>query len=239
MLELKKLTKKYGSFTAVNNLDLTVKKGEIFGFLGPNGAGKTTTINMMCGLITITGGDALLGGVSVKNKPIDFKRKTALIPDKPYMFEKLKGIEYIEFNANLYGVEKRAFKERYEKYSQIFGVNEYANDFIESYSHGMSQKLLITSSLIHMPQLFVLDEPMVGLDPKSQKVLKAEMKKLAKAGMTIFMSTHSLSDAEELCTNAGIIYEGKLVETGTISAIKRRNGKKRLEEIFFSLTENK
>lgn len=239
MLELKKLTKKYGSFTAVDSLDLTVKKGEIFGFLGPNGAGKTTTINMMCGLITITGGDALLGGVSVKNSPIEFKKRTALIPDKPYMFEKLKGIEYIEFNANLYGVEKPAFKERYEKYAGIFGINEYANDFIESYSHGMSQKILITASLIHMPQLFVLDEPMVGLDPKSQKVLKAEMKKLAREGMTIFMSTHSLSDAEELCTNAGIIYEGKLVETGTISAIKRRNGKKRLEEIFFSLTEKK
>lgn len=239
MLELKSLTKKYGNFTAVNRLDLTVKKGEIFGFLGPNGAGKTTTINMMCGLITITGGDALLGGVSVKDNPIEFKKKTALIPDKPYMFEKLRGIEYIEFNANLYGVEEREFKDRYEKYSRIFGIEDYVNDFIESYSHGMSQKLLITASLIHRPQLFVLDEPMVGLDPKSQKVLKAEMKKLAKSGMTIFMSTHSLSDAEEVCTNAGIIYEGKLIETGTISAIKRRNRKKRLEEIFFSLTEGR
>lgn len=239
MLELKELTKKYGNFTAVNRLNLTVKKGEIFGFLGPNGAGKTTTINMMCGLITITGGDALLGGVSVTNNPIEFKKKTALIPDKPYMFEKLRGIEYIEFNANLYGVEEREFKDRYEKYSRIFGIEDYVNDFIESYSHGMSQKLLITASLIHRPQLFVLDEPMVGLDPKSQKVLKAEMKKLAKSGMTIFMSTHSLSDAEEVCTNAGIIYEGKLIETGTISAIKRRNRKKKLEEIFFSLTEGR
>ena len=124
MLEIKNLTKKYGSFTAVNNLNLSVKKGEIFGFLGPNGAGKTTTINMMCGLITITGGDAMLGGVSVKEKPIEFKKKTALIPDKPYMFEKLRGIEYIEFNANLYGVEAREFKERYEKYSRIFGIEE-------------------------------------------------------------------------------------------------------------------
>src|SRR6056297_1621100 len=214
MMELKNLTKRYGKFTAVDTLDLSIKKGEIFGFLGPNGAGKTTTIKMACGLVSINSGDILIDGVSIKKAPMEYKRKIALIPDKPYMFEKLRGIEYIRFIANLYSVREEKYKKLLEKYSGIFGVEGFINDFIESYSHGMSQKMLIIASLIHSPDVFILDEPMVGLDPKSQKTLKQEFKKLSKEGMTIFMSTHSIKTAEDVCDTVGIIDKGKMIEKG-------------------------
>ncbi len=238
-MELKNLTKKYGKFTAVDNLDFNIKKGEIFGFLGPNGAGKTTTIKMACGLVSINSGDVLIDGVSIKKGPMEYKRKIALIPDKPYMFEKLRGIEYIRFIANLYSVREEKYKKLLEKYAGIFGVEGFINDFIESYSHGMSQKMLIIASLIHSPDVFILDEPMVGLDPKSQKILKEEFKKLSKEGMTIFMSTHSIKTAEDVCDTVGIIDKGKMIEKGSLSGIKKRAGEGELEDIFFKLTEEK
>jgi ABC-2 type transport system ATP-binding protein len=237
MISLTNLTKNYGTFTAVKDLNLEIKKGEVFAFLGPNGAGKTTTIKMMCGLTSITAGDAVIDGINIKKDPVAYKKQFALIPDKPYMFDKLRGIEYIEFTARLYDVEKTQFKKRLDKYAQIFGVNEYINDFIESYSHGMSQKLLITASLIRSPKVFILDEPMVGLDPKSMKTLRAEFKKLGKEGMTVFMSTHSLDTAEEVCKTAGIIDHGRLLQSGGIKAIKKKNRSKKLEDLFFKLTE--
>jgi ABC-2 type transport system ATP-binding protein len=237
MISLVNLTKNYGTFTAVKNLNLEIKKGEVFAFLGPNGAGKTTTIKMMCGLTSITSGDAVMDGISVKRDPVEYKKQFALIPDKPYIFEKLRGIEYIEFTASLYGVEKDKFKKLLDKYLHVFGVNEYVNDFIESYSHGMSQKLLITAALIRSPKVFILDEPMVGLDPKSMKTLKAEFKKMAREGMTVFMSTHSLDTAEDVCASAGIIDRGRLLLSGKISEIKKKNKTRKLEDLFFKLTE--
>ncbi|MEI7641075.1 MAG: ABC transporter ATP-binding protein [bacterium] len=240
MIETIGLTKKYGDFTAVNNLNLQIKKGEIFGFLGPNGAGKTTTIKMLCGLAAITTGEALLDGISIKTNPVSYKKKLALIPDKPYLFEKLRGIEYVEFLANLYNVSKNDFKTRLTKYSEMFEAASYINDFIESYSHGMSQKMLIVASLVHAPDVFILDEPMVGLDPKSMKTLRAAIKKLSKEeGLTVFMSTHSLETAEEVCDTVGIIDHGRLVEVGKLKDIKEKNMNKKLEEIFFKLTEEK
>jgi ABC-2 type transport system ATP-binding protein len=237
MIKLENLVKKYGTFTAVKNLDLEIKKGEVFAFLGPNGAGKTTTIKMMCGLTTITSGDAVMGGVSIKKDPVNYKKQFALIPDKPYMFEKLRGIEYIEFTASLYGVPKGGFRKKLDRYMDVFGVGEYVNDFIESYSHGMSQKLLITAALIREPKVFILDEPMVGLDPKSMKTLKNVFKALAKEGMTIFMSTHSLDTAEDSCASAGIIDRGRLLMSGRIRDIKKKTRTKKLEDLFFKLTE--
>ena len=237
MINLTNLTKKYGEFTAVESLNLSIGKGEVFGFLGPNGAGKTSTIKMMCGLTSITSGDAEMDGVSLLKDPVNYKRQFALIPDKPYMFEKLRGIEFTEFIANLYSVEKETYKRLMDKYLHVFGVNEYINDFIESYSHGMSQKLLIVASLIHSPKVFILDEPMVGLDPKSMKMLRHEFKELAKEGMTIFMSTHSLETAEEVCTTVGIIDHGKLLESGAVAGIKEKMKSKKLEDVFFKLTE--
>ena len=237
MLKLTGLKKDYGKFTAVNSINIEVKKGEVFGFLGPNGAGKTSTIKMMCGLTTITKGDAVIDGISIKKDPVAYKKQFALIPDKPYMFDKLRGIEYVEFMASLYGVEKGKFKANLDKYASIFGVDEYINGFIESYSHGMSQKLLITAALVHEPKVFILDEPMVGLDPKSMKILRDEFKELAAGGMTIFMSTHSLDTAEEVCSNVGIIDHGNILESGNLKEILKKGRGGRLEDLFFELTE--
>jgi ABC-2 type transport system ATP-binding protein len=239
MLKVTGLKKNYGEFTAVNSISLEVKKGGVFGFLGPNGAGKTSTIKMVCGLTTITEGDSEIDGISIKKDPVAYKKQFALIPDKPYMFGKLRGIEYIELTAALYGVEKSRFKPMLDKYAAIFGVDEYMNGFIESYSHGMSQKLLIAAALIHEPKVFILDEPMVGLDPKSMRTLRDEFKKLAAEGMTIFMSTHSLDVAQEVCSEVGIIDHGNILESGNLADIleKRKSGK--LEDIFFELTESR
>ena len=237
MIKLTNLKKNYGTFTAVKEINLEIGKGEVFGFLGPNGAGKTSTIKMMCGLTSITSGDAQIDGISIKQDPVAYKKQFALIPDKPYMFEKLRGIEYAEFIGNMYGVEKHKFKELLAEYAPRFGVDEYINDFIESYSHGMSQKLLIVASLIHSPKVFILDEPMVGLDPRSMKVLRDEFIKLSKEGMTVFMSTHSLDTAEEVCSTVGIIDHGNILESGNLDVIKKKRKNKKLEDLFFELTE--
>ncbi|HPD18212.1 MAG: ABC transporter ATP-binding protein [Candidatus Goldbacteria bacterium] len=239
MIEIKNITKKYGNFTAVDNLNLNVKKGKIFGFLGPNGAGKTTTIKMMTGLTTITYGDITINGLSIKKDVISYKKQFALIPDKPYIFEKLRGIEYLKFVANLYDVKEETFKRLSKKYIDMFDAGSYMNDFIESYSHGMSQKLLIIASLIHEPAVLILDEPMIGLDPKSMKVLKEVFKDLAEKGMTVFMSTHSLELAEDVCTSIGIIDKGKLLTCGAVNVVKKKNKSKKIEEVFFRLTEEK
>lgn len=239
MLEIKSVTKKYGDFIAVNNLSLKIKTGEIFGFLGPNGAGKTTTIKMMTGLTTITAGDVIIDGLSIKREPILYKKQFALIPDQPYVFEKLKGIEYLKFVANLYDIEKDMFNQLSGKYIDLFEAGDYIDDYVESYSHGMAQKLLIIASLIHAPKIFILDEPMVGLDPKSIKVLKEELKRQAKEGVTVFMSTHSLELVEDVCTSVGIIDKGRLLIYGSINEIKNKSKSKKIEEIFFKLTEEK
>jgi ABC-2 type transport system ATP-binding protein len=239
MIKIINVTKKYGNFTAVNNLNLTIKKGEIFGFLGPNGAGKTTTIKMMTGLTTITSGDIIINGINIKKEPILYKKQIALIPDKPYIFEKLKGIEYLKFVSNIYNVPREKFIQLSEKYINLFDAAGFVNDFVESYSHGMSQKLLIISSLIHEPEVFILDEPMVGLDPKSMKTLKDEFRRLSKKGVTIFMSTHSLELVDDVCTSMGIIDKGSLLIKGTVNTIKKRSKSKKIEEIFFKLTEEK
>ena len=237
MIKLTNLKKNYGTFTAVKEINLEIGKGEVFGFLGTNGAGKTSTIKMMTGLTSITSGDAEIDGISIRKNPVAYKKQFALIPDKPYMFEKLRGIEYMEFIANLYQVERPEFKRLLDKYAPRFGVDEYVNDFIESYSHGMSQKLLIVASLIHSPKVFILDEPMVGLDPRSMKVLRDEFKKLSKEGMTVFMSTHSLDTAEEVCSTVGIIDHGNILEWGNLKDIKKKTKNTKLEDLFFELTE--
>ncbi|HDQ26118.1 MAG TPA: ABC transporter ATP-binding protein [bacterium] len=237
MIKIEGLTKKYGEFTAVDSLSLEVEKGSVYGFLGPNGAGKTTTIKVMSGLIKATAGRVCIGKTCIGDDPVSYKRKMALIPDKPYMFEKLRGIEYIRFIANLYDVEPGDYKRRLERFAETFEVAPYINDFIESYSHGMSQKLLITASLIHMPDVFILDEPMVGLDPRSQKTLKEEFASLSKEGMTIFMSTHSLETAESMCTHIGIIDRARLLLSGKKEEVKAAGKDKNLEELFFRLTE--
>jgi len=237
MIKIEKLVKRYGEFTAVKGITMEIEKGCIFGFLGPNGAGKTSTIKMMTGLTSITSGSVCIGGTCITSDPVTYKKKIALIPDNPYMFEKLRGIEYVEFIGNLYNVEKTAYHERLNKYMKAFGVDVFINDFIESYSHGMRQKLLIVAAMVHSPDVLILDEPMVGLDPKSMKVLKDELKAAAKEGMTVFMSTHSMETAEETCDKVGIIDHGELVALGSIAEINSVNKTERLEDLFFKLTE--
>ncbi len=237
MIKINNLVKRYGSFTAVKGINMEIEKGVIFGFLGPNGAGKTSTIKMMTGLTSITSGTVCIDGVCISDKPVEYKKKIALIPDNPYMFEKLRGIEYIEFIGNLYNVEKEKYHERLNKYMKAFGVDSFVNDFIESYSHGMRQKLLIVAAMVHSPQVLILDEPMVGLDPKSMKILKNELRAAAKEGMAVFMSTHSMETAEETCDKVGIIDHGEIVAMGSIDDIKKTNKTERLEDLFFKLTE--
>lgn len=237
MIEIKNVTKSYEkNKKIIDNLNLTIKDGEIFGFLGPNGAGKTTTINMMTGILEITNGDILIDGNSIINNPIEAKMNIGLVPDDPNSFLKLKGIEYLNFIADLYEVSTEERTRLIEEISKKFELYDFLGNKIESYSHGMRQKLIIIGTLIHSPQNWILDEPMVGLDPKASFELKNQMKEYAKGGKCVFFSTHILDVAEKLCDRIGIINNGKLLFVGTYEEIKRElNENKSLEELFMKI----
>ena len=239
MIELINLTKKYNDFTAVNNLNLVVEKGEIFGFIGPNGAGKTTTINMMGGVLAPTSGFVMICGINIQNHPKKAKSKIGYIPDRPYLYEKLTGMEFLKFISDLYGVDENNFLYRSREKLLLFSLSEWADDLIESYSHGMKQRLIMAAALLHDPEVIIVDEPMVGLDPLVINMVKSLFKQLAKNGVTIFMSTHTLKVAEDICDRIGIIHKGSLVATGTAEDLKSniQNKSADLEEIFIKLTE--
>jgi ABC-2 type transport system ATP-binding protein len=233
MIELERLTKRYGTFTAVDDLSLEVARGEIFGFLGPNGAGKTTTIRMMMGLLLPTVGRIRLGGHDLAAQPIEAKRLAGFVPDRPFLYEKLTAVELLRFCADLYEVDPTAREERIRKLLALFGLEEWAGELVETFSHGMKQRLAFAAALLHEPQLLVVDEPMVGMDPRGARVLRS----LALKGTTLFLSTHSLEVAEALCDRIGIIQSGRLVAVGTLDELRRRAGDARgLEEIFLKLT---
>ena len=196
MLEIKKVTKKYGQKTAIKDISLVVNEGEIFGFVGPNGAGKTTLIKSVVGIHKFDQGDILIEGISIKQNEITYKKKLAYIPDNPDLYENLKGIDYLNFIADIYEVEEKEREKLIKEYSELFGIYKNLGDLISSYSHGMKQKLAIISALIHNPKVLILDEPFVGLDPKSSKDLKDIMKKLCQNGTTIFFSSHVLEVVE-------------------------------------------
>ena len=198
MLEIKKVTKKYGQKTAIKDISLVVNEGEIFGFVGPNGAGKTTLIKSVVGIHEFDQGDILIEGISIKQNEITYKKKLAYIPDNPDLYENLKGIDYLNFIADIYEVEEKEREKLIKEYSELFGIYKNLGDLISSYSHGMKQKLAIISALIHNPKVLILDEPFVGLDPKSSKDLKDIMKKLCQNGTTIFFSSHVLEVVEKL-----------------------------------------
>jgi ABC-2 type transport system ATP-binding protein len=238
MIELKSLTKRYGSFTAVDEIDLKVPKGELFGFLGPNGAGKTTTLRMIAGILRPTAGTVRIGDIDVTENPMAAKAILGYIPDRPYIYEKLTGAEFLRFVAGLYSQNGKVIEHRGRELLTLFDLDDWRDELVESYSHGMRQKLIISSAFIHKPDVIVVDEPMVGLDPKAARILKDLFREYTRRGHTIMMSTHTLEVAETMCDRIGIIQSGKIRALGTMSELRAssESGEEALEEIFLKLT---
>jgi ABC-2 type transport system ATP-binding protein len=236
MIKLVNLTKVYGKLTAVDGINLDVAGGEIFGFLGPNGAGKTTTIKMIAGLLQPTNGSAIIGGYDVRKEPLQAKSITGFIPDRPFLYEKLTATEYMHFVARLY--EMGDPKKRIEELLSLFGLNDWANELVENFSHGMKQRLVMAAALLHEPKVLVVDEPMVGLDPRGARLVKDIFKDLASKGVTVFMSTHTLEIVEQMCTRVAIINRGKIIAEGSVEDLGRmaRMPQSHLEPIFLRLT---
>lgn len=239
MIEIKNVSKSYvKGKKSVDDLNLKIKDGEIFGFLGPNGAGKTTTIRMITGILEPDEGDIFIDGKSIKDNPLEAKKNFGFVPDNSDMFLKLKGIEYLTFMADVYDVSEEKRKERIETLTKKFDIYNELNDQIQSYSHGMRQKIVICGALLSEPKNWILDEPMTGLDPKSSFDLKEMMKEHAKTGKAVFFSTHVLEVAEKLCDRVGIINKGKLVFVGTFEELKKEFKKEdSLEKLFLEITE--
>lgn len=237
MIELDEVAKDYGNFEAVHPLTLRVKKGEVFGFLGPNGAGKTTTIKMLGGIMRPTRGKIRVDGIDLLADPVAVKRLTGYIPDRPYLYEKLTAWEFLRFIAGVYEVPKQDFETRVLTLLARFGLSNWQNDLIEGFSHGMKQRLVLAAALLHEPPLLIVDEPMVGLDPQASRVVKDMFRAHAAAGGTVFLSTHSLEVAEEVCDRLAIIKAGRILAQGTMAELKAMAGPdSNLEKIFLSLT---
>ncbi|MEO8605227.1 MAG: ABC transporter ATP-binding protein [bacterium] len=239
MIELSELTKRYGATTAVDRLTLSVKGGEIFGFLGPNGAGKTTTIRMMMGLLQPSAGSVQLGGFDLHADPLRAKALCGFVPDRPHVYEKLTGAEYLDFIADLYGVDDAAKVRRRDRLLELFDLAEWRAELAESYSHGMKQRLVMAGALMHAPRILIVDEPTVGMDPRGARLLKRIFRDLANDGATVFMSTHSLEVAEELCDRVGIILKGELIALGSVGELRSQSGRAHdatLESVFLHLT---
>ncbi len=243
MIRCVALRKAYGSLVAVDDLDLTIETGEVFGFLGPNGAGKTTTIRMMIGLLAPTSGTVMLGGHDITKAPEAAKAVTGYVPDQPFLYDKLTGIEFLRFVGGLYAVERGELESRSADLLDEFSLVDRASELIETYSHGMKQRLTLAAALIHRPRILILDEPMVGMDPQGALGLRRLLGGLAASGVTIFLSTHSLGVAEELCDRIGILDRGRLIALGTLHELRARTAggflepfDDSLEAVFLSLT---
>ena len=236
MIKLTNLTKNYGKLKAVNDITLHVTQGEIFGFLGPNGAGKTTTIKMMAGLLQPTGGSILIGGYDIQKEPLKAKFITGFIPDRPFLYEKLTATEFMNFVADLY--EMKSAGTRIKELLELFGLPEWANELVENFSHGMKQRLVMAAALLHEPKVLVVDEPMVGLDPRGARLVKDIFKKIAAQGVTVFMSTHTLEIVEQMCTRVAIINKGEIIAEGSVEELGRMASMpdSHLEPIFLRLT---
>ncbi len=240
MLLIKNLSKIFGNFQAVNNINLEIQKGELFGFLGPNGAGKTTTIKMITGLLSPASGNILLEGIDVWENPIEAKMKIGYVPDQPFLYDKLTGREFLYFSGGLYNLSKVQIKNSVDEIIDLLKFGNWIDKRTEEYSQGMKQRVVIASAFIHNPSLVVVDEPMIGLDPQSAFDIKKLFTDKAKSGVTIFMSTHSLNVVEEICTSVGIINKGSIIFKNNINELHKlkNDHNSNLEELFIQITNN-
>ena len=238
MIELIGVTKRYGDKLAVDDLNLNVPAGELFAFLGPNGAGKTTTIKMLTGLLFPSSGTVRVGGFDVATQGEQSRALLSYVPDQPFLYAKLSGREFLQFIADLYGMEPAKAKERIDSVIATFSLESFVDDLTERYSHGMRQRTVFAAALVHQPKVLIADEPTVGLDPRSIRMLKDLLREEAKRGTTVFLSTHSLDIAQELADRIGIVYRGKLIGLGNLETLRTQaalDGS--LEEVFLKLTE--
>ena len=239
MIELRNIVKDYGSYTALHQLDLSVPAGEVFGFIGPNGAGKTTTIKVIGGILAPTAGSVRIAGIDMARDPVAAKQRIGFIPDRTYLYEKLTGMEFLQFTADVYGVAQAVFREKAVSLLEMFALADWGEELIESYSHGMKQRLIMCAALLHDPEVLVVDEPMVGLDPVAIRMVKNLFRDLARQGVTVFMSTHTLAVAEDICDRIGIIHRGRLIAEGTLDNLRKdiKGGASDLEAVFINLTQ--
>ena len=237
MIRLEALTKRYGDFTAVDGVDLEIPGGEIYGLLGPNGAGKTTTLRMIVGILRPDAGRVLVDGHDVAADPFAAKARLGFVPDRPFVYEKLTGEELLRFVAGLYGQDGDGVEERIDELLDLWGLEPWRDQLVESYSHGMRQKLILSSALVHRPSALVIDEPMVGLDPSSARLLKRMLRSFADRGGTVLVSTHTLEFAEALCDHLAVIQEGRILTSGTMEELRDQAALEhgRLEEVFLRL----
>lgn len=236
MIEIKNVTKKYGDKKALDNISFTVNDGEIFAFIGHNGAGKTTLIKSIVGIHDFEEGDIIIDGVSIKENPLECKKKIAYVPDNPETYEHMKGIDYLNFICDMYEIDQETREKNIKKYASIFEIEDKLTDTIESYSHGMKQKIVLIAALAHNPDILIMDEPFVGLDPKAVFDIKKILNEMIKDKKIVFYSTHILDVAEKLCSRVAIIKNGKIIKSGSMKEIK---GDKSLEKVFMELEAEK
>ena len=238
MIELEQVTKTFGNKVAVDNLSLHIERGELFAFLGPNGAGKTTTIKLLCGLLFPSAGTIRVAGFNLKDQGEQARRLISYVPDQPFLYEKLTGREILQFIADMYGMERRHARERMEEMIAIFSLGDFVDDLTEQYSHGMRQRTVFASALLHEPEVLIVDEPTVGLDPRSVRLLKDLLRQETAKGVTVFLSTHSLDIAQELADRIGVVGLGRLIGCGTLDTLRKQAAMDgSLEEVFLKLTE--
>ncbi len=239
MIRIEQLEKRYGSFQALHPLDLHVRTGEVFGFLGPNGAGKTTTIRLLAGVLPPTAGRITIDGFDLLTDTVQAQQRVGFIPDRPYLHEKLTGYEFLEFVAGIYGMPASHVKTEGRRLLEVYELGPFGDRLIEGYSHGMKQRLVLCATLLHEPRLMIVDEPMVGLDPHGARQIKDVFRSIADSGRTVFLSTHTLDVAEEVCDRIGIINKGRLVALGTMAELRASAdaGDADLEEVFLTVVE--